>query len=115
MNNNFKSDVVFTKYQFPAFGELVTLETLLKKLNDAEKFVDDDLIVVFYGWWPKGVDEDKYDKLPKLPKPIESYIPEIGGTLFLHTPSFRDFLAGGNMELLRITENTFVVINVNKF
>lgn len=34
--------------------------------------------------------------------------------MFLQTPSFWDFWAGGSMELLRITENTFVVIDVNE-
>lgn len=110
MIKKFKPDTVFSKYQFPNFGELVTLETLLEKLNSAKKTVEDNQ-TTYYGWWPNVVDEDKHDRLPQ---PVESYIPEIGEMLFLRTPSFWDFYAGGNMELLRITENTFVVSDVNE-
>lgn len=108
-----KQDITYTKYQFPKFGELVTMETLLQKLNAAEEVCEGEEgmeQLTFYGWWPRGV-ADKYNKLPK---PAEEYIPEIGETLFLQTPSFWDFWMGGSMELLRITENTFVVIDVNE-
>lgn len=98
----------FTRYQFPEFGNQVSLLTLRQKIGEASvvdehHIVDgvetEDFDTVYYGWWPNG-------KLPEG-KP-EQYIPEIGGSICLSAPDFWGRYMY-EFTLTRMKHNTFVV------